>query len=63
MVARAASTSTGGKPGAIETAERILAEADARATAGRRDPAARSGRWIARDALRELRSEKVLRRF
>jgi 3-methyladenine DNA glycosylase AlkD len=48
---------------AIETAEAILAEADARAAADRRDPAARSGRWIARDALRELRSEKVLRRF
>jgi 3-methyladenine DNA glycosylase AlkD len=48
---------------AIETAEAILAEADALAAADRRDPAARSGRWIARDALRELRSEKVLRRF
>jgi 3-methyladenine DNA glycosylase AlkD len=48
---------------AIETAEEILAAADARAAADRRDPAARSGRWIARDALRELRSEKVLRRF
>ena len=48
---------------AIETAEEILAAADALAAADRRDPAARSGRWIARDALRELRSEKVLRRF
>ena len=48
---------------AIETAEEILAAADARAAADRRDPAARSGRWIARDALRELRSEKVVRRF
>jgi len=48
---------------AIETATAILAEADARAAADRRDPAARSGRWIARDALRELRSEKVLRRL
>ena len=48
---------------AMETAEAILATADALAAADRRDPAARSGRWIARDALRELRSEKVLRRF
>jgi 3-methyladenine DNA glycosylase AlkD len=48
---------------AIATAEAILAAADALAAADRRDPAARSGRWIARDALRELRSEKVLRRF
>ena len=49
---------------AIETAEAILAEAEARAAApgGRKDPAARSGRWIARDALRELRSEKALER-
>jgi len=48
---------------AIETATAILAEADVRAAADRRDAAARSGRWIARDALRELRSEKVLRRL
>ncbi len=48
---------------AVATAEEILASADALAAADRRDPAARSGRWIARDALRELRSEKVLRRF
>ena len=48
---------------AVETAEAILADADARAAADRRDPAARSARWVARDALRELRSEKVLRRF
>jgi 3-methyladenine DNA glycosylase AlkD len=48
---------------AIETAEAILAAAEARAAVDRRDPAARSGRWIARDALRELRSERVLRRF
>jgi len=48
---------------AIETATVILAEAEARAAADRRDPAARSGRWIARDALRELRSEKVFRRI
>jgi 3-methyladenine DNA glycosylase AlkD len=48
---------------AIETAAAILASADALAAADRRDPAAHSGRWIARDALRELRSEKVLHRF
>jgi len=48
---------------AIETAEEILGAADALAADDRKDPAVRSGRWIARDALRELRSEKVLRRF
>jgi 3-methyladenine DNA glycosylase AlkD len=48
---------------AVDTAEAILAAAEALAAADRRDPAARSARWIARDALRELRSEKVLRRF
>ena len=48
---------------ALQTAEAILAEAEARAAADRRDPAARSARWVARDALRELRSDKVLRRF
>jgi 3-methyladenine DNA glycosylase AlkD len=48
---------------AIVTAEAILAAADARAAADRRDPAARSARWVARDALRELRSDKVLRRL
>ncbi len=48
---------------AVETAEAILADADASAAADRRDPAARSARWVARDALRELRSEKVLRRL
>ena len=48
---------------AIETAEAILAAADVRAAADRRDPAARSARWVARDALRELRGEKVLRRL
>ena len=47
---------------AIATAEAILAEAEERAAADRRDPAARSGRWIARDALRELRSDKVIER-
>jgi len=48
---------------AIQTAEAILASAEALAAADRRDPAARSARWVARDALRELRSDKVLRRF
>lgn len=47
---------------AITTAEAILVLADELAAADRRDPAARSGRWIARDALRELRSEKTLER-
>jgi 3-methyladenine DNA glycosylase AlkD len=48
---------------AIDTAEAILAAAEALAAADRRDAAARSARWVARDALRELRSDKVLRRF
>jgi 3-methyladenine DNA glycosylase AlkD len=48
---------------ALLTAEAILAAADERAATDRRDPAARSARWVARDALRELRSEKVLRRL
>jgi hypothetical protein len=48
---------------ALETSAAILAEADALAAADRRDPAARSGRWVARDALRELQSDKVLRRL
>jgi 3-methyladenine DNA glycosylase AlkD len=49
---------------AIATAEAILAAAEERAAwaEGRKDPAARSGRWIARDALRELRSAKVIER-
>jgi 3-methyladenine DNA glycosylase AlkD len=47
---------------AVATAEAILAAADALAVADRRDAAARSGRWVARDALRELRSEKTLER-
>jgi 3-methyladenine DNA glycosylase AlkD len=47
---------------ARDTAAAILAAADERA-ADRRDPAARSARWVARDALRELDSEKVLRRL
>jgi 3-methyladenine DNA glycosylase AlkD len=48
---------------AIDTAAAILASADTLAAADRRDPAARSARWVARDALRELRSDKVLHRF
>jgi 3-methyladenine DNA glycosylase AlkD len=48
---------------AIATAEAILASAEALAAVDRRDPAARSARWVARDALRELRSERVLRRL
>ncbi len=48
---------------AVATAEAILAAAEELAAADRKDPAARSGRWIARDALRELRSEKVIERL
>jgi 3-methyladenine DNA glycosylase AlkD len=50
---------------ATATAEAILAAAEERAAAaeGRKDPAASSGRWIARDALRELRSDKVIERI
>lgn len=48
---------------AVATAEAILASAEERAAADRSDPAARSARWVARDALRELRSEKVARRL
>ncbi len=48
---------------AIAAAEAILASADELAAADRRDPAARSMRWIARDALRELRSDKSLKRL
>ena len=44
----------------LRTAEAILAEGDRRAAADRRDPAARAMRWVARDAMRELRSEKVV---
>ncbi len=47
---------------ALETAEAILATGEERAAADRRDPAARAMRWVARDALRELRSEKVVAR-
>ena len=48
---------------AIASAEAILASAEAIAAQDRGDPAARSARWVARDALRELRSEKVRRRL
>ncbi len=48
---------------ALATAEAILAAAETLAAADRKDPAARSMRWVARDALRELRSEKVLARL
>jgi 3-methyladenine DNA glycosylase AlkD len=48
---------------ALDTAGAILAAAEVAAAIDRRDPAARSARWVARDALRELRSDKVLRRF
>jgi 3-methyladenine DNA glycosylase AlkD len=47
---------------AIGTAEAILAEGERLAAADRRDPAARAKRWVARDALRELRSDKVVAR-
>lgn len=47
---------------ALETAAAILAAAEERAAADRRDPAARAMRWVARDALRELRSERVVAR-
>jgi 3-methyladenine DNA glycosylase AlkD len=47
---------------ALETAEAILAEGERRAADDRKDPAARAMRWVARDALRELRSEKVVAR-
>ena len=47
---------------AIGTAEAILAEGERLAAADRRDPAARAMRWVARDALRELRSDKVVAR-
>jgi 3-methyladenine DNA glycosylase AlkD len=47
---------------ALETADAILAEGERRAAADRKDPAARAMRWVARDALRELHSNKVLAR-
>ena len=47
---------------AIEAAEAILAEGVRLAAVDRRDPAARAMRWVARDALRELRSDKVVAR-
>ena len=48
---------------ALQTAEAILASAETRAAADRKDPAARSERWVATDALRELRSDKMRRRL
>jgi hypothetical protein len=45
----------------LTCAEQILADAEAYAEAG--GVGARSARWVARDALRELRSEKVRRRL
>jgi 3-methyladenine DNA glycosylase AlkD len=47
---------------AVETAEAILAEGDRLAALDRRDPAARALRWVARDALRELLSDRVAAR-
>ena len=49
---------------AIECAERILA-AENTSAGGERggDPGARAARWVATDALRELRSEKVIARL
>jgi 3-methyladenine DNA glycosylase AlkD len=47
---------------ALETADAILAEGERRAAADRKDPTARAMRWVARDALRELHSNKVLAR-
>jgi 3-methyladenine DNA glycosylase AlkD len=49
---------------AIACAERILAGANRRAGAARGgDPATRAARWVASDALRELRSDKARRRL
>lgn len=49
---------------AIACAERIRAAADARAAGARGgDPGARSARWVAADALRELTSAKVQARL
>ena len=48
---------------AVLTAEAILADGEAAAVKDRKDSAARSARWVARDALRELRAEKTLRRL
>jgi len=48
---------------AVACAEQILAGADALAQAEAGKGAARSARWVARDALRELTSEKVRRRL
>jgi hypothetical protein len=48
---------------ALQTAEAILAEGERRAAADRKDTAARAMRWVARDALRELRSDRVVARL
>ncbi|MEZ4222975.1 MAG: DNA alkylation repair protein [Polyangiaceae bacterium] len=56
---------------AIRSAERILKQADARSRKGRAkgarsrnvDAAVRAARWVARDALRELSSEKIRARL
>lgn len=49
---------------AVACAERILAAANRRAGGERGgDPAARSARWVARDAIRELTSEKARARL
>jgi hypothetical protein len=52
----------GGTAAARDAAATIFAEGDARA-ADRRDPAARSMRRVARDALRELDPERSRRRL
>ena len=49
---------------AIACAEKIRADADQHTGGARRgDPGARAARWVATDALRELRSEKVQARL
>jgi 3-methyladenine DNA glycosylase AlkD len=49
---------------ALACARRIMAAANERAGGGRGgDPGARSARWVASDAIRELASEKVATRF
>jgi 3-methyladenine DNA glycosylase AlkD len=48
---------------AVTAAEDILVAADALAVTDARDAGSRSARWVARDALRELRSEKVMARI
>jgi 3-methyladenine DNA glycosylase AlkD len=50
--------------GAVSCARRLLAEADRRAGGARGgDPATRAARWVARDALRELESERARARL